>query len=188
MAMVTCPECKREVSSQATACPHCGAPRRPVPLPAKSTNPWMVIGWIILAVVLLPIAGCIVAMIFGVSGSQYQEYLDKVEATKTSQPAVPAPAAPIMEITIESFRCEQRGDDTRAEITVRNSGPGAITLPKVFFDFDGKQEDALFDPVTIPAGSRATAFARHNGLANCVVVSAQDIDGRIINIRNEEGP
>ena len=27
MALVQCPECKQEISDQATACPHCGAPR-----------------------------------------------------------------------------------------------------------------------------------------------------------------
>lgn len=26
MALIKCPECKREVSSTAKACPHCGAP------------------------------------------------------------------------------------------------------------------------------------------------------------------
>ncbi len=31
MAMVKCPECKSEISSQATACPRCGAPRKSAP-------------------------------------------------------------------------------------------------------------------------------------------------------------
>ena len=26
MALITCPECGREISDQATACPHCGFP------------------------------------------------------------------------------------------------------------------------------------------------------------------
>jgi hypothetical protein len=31
MALVPCPECKREVSSAASACPHCGFPAAPRP-------------------------------------------------------------------------------------------------------------------------------------------------------------
>lgn len=30
MALVTCPECKRDISTAATACPHCGARRSPI--------------------------------------------------------------------------------------------------------------------------------------------------------------
>lgn len=35
MAMINCPECKKEVSSQATACPHCGYPL----IPTKTDKP-----------------------------------------------------------------------------------------------------------------------------------------------------
>ena len=30
MALITCPECKKQVSDKAAACPSCGAPIRPV--------------------------------------------------------------------------------------------------------------------------------------------------------------
>lgn len=177
MAMVQCPECKREVSSQATACPHCGAPRAAV---RKGVSPWTIIGWVIVAFVALLAYSCV--QVFKATTNPR----DPWEAPKLSTAAPPLPPAP-MELTIESFRCEQRGDDTRAEITVRNSGPGPITMPKVFFDFEGQQEDSLFDPITIPTGARATAFARHQGHTNCVIVSAQDSEGRQINLANEGG-
>ncbi len=34
MALAPCRECGKEVSTEATACPHCGAPRPPVPSPS----------------------------------------------------------------------------------------------------------------------------------------------------------
>ncbi len=37
MALINCPECSREVSDQAAACPHCGYPLRAKPSPAGST-------------------------------------------------------------------------------------------------------------------------------------------------------
>ncbi len=37
MALVPCPECGREVSTLAAACPHCGAPLRDVQ-PAEKTS------------------------------------------------------------------------------------------------------------------------------------------------------
>jgi predicted amidophosphoribosyltransferase len=39
MALINCPECKREVSDQAAACPHCGLPiatQKPDPAPAAA--------------------------------------------------------------------------------------------------------------------------------------------------------
>jgi len=39
MALVQCPECKQEISDQAQACPHCGAPRQGVAAPAAPPPP-----------------------------------------------------------------------------------------------------------------------------------------------------
>ena len=39
MALIQCRECKQEISDQAAACPHCGAPNRPVASPPPSPPP-----------------------------------------------------------------------------------------------------------------------------------------------------
>jgi len=42
MALIPCPECKREISSAAPACPHCGFPNPATaapPVPAAPTGP-----------------------------------------------------------------------------------------------------------------------------------------------------
>jgi len=61
MAIVTCDECKKEISDKATTCPHCGAPRdegaRPSPPPASKAERLagcflMIVGFIVLAVML----------------------------------------------------------------------------------------------------------------------------------------
>ena len=38
MSLIICPDCKREISSTAPACPGCGRPMRPPPLPASPVN------------------------------------------------------------------------------------------------------------------------------------------------------
>ncbi|MDO9100063.1 MAG: hypothetical protein Q7V53_04870, partial [Caldisericota bacterium] len=38
MALVSCHECNKELSSEAAACPHCGAPARATAPPGQKTN------------------------------------------------------------------------------------------------------------------------------------------------------
>jgi len=41
MTLIDCPECRRQVSSQALACPACGYPiTQPAPLPVASVKSW----------------------------------------------------------------------------------------------------------------------------------------------------
>ena len=98
-------------------------------------------------------------------------------------PLYSPPLPPNYHLTVESFRCERRGDDSRAEIVVANDGADPIELPKVYFKFGpGLIEDALFDPVVILPGSLATAFARVPGRHNCSVLSIQDGKGHPVRI------
>jgi zinc-ribbon domain len=39
MTLMDCPECHRQVSSIARACPHCGYPLQQLASPSRSTNP-----------------------------------------------------------------------------------------------------------------------------------------------------
>jgi hypothetical protein len=58
MALITCPECSRDVSDEAAACPHCGYPvrrpaRRPEPVQVieKTGRGWKavrVLGWFLI--------------------------------------------------------------------------------------------------------------------------------------------
>ncbi|HCJ6434223.1 zinc ribbon domain-containing protein [Acinetobacter baumannii] len=38
MALISCPECKREISDQAKSCPHCGFPIEKIRNPFLKTN------------------------------------------------------------------------------------------------------------------------------------------------------
>ena len=44
MAMIACPECGKQVSSEAPGCPSCGHPIKPPPAPAKKTGLWWGLG------------------------------------------------------------------------------------------------------------------------------------------------
>lgn len=48
----------------------------------KPTNPWLIIGWIVLAMMLLPIAGCFAAIAIG----QFQDYQKRSEAAQSATP------------------------------------------------------------------------------------------------------
>ncbi len=63
MALIKCPECERDVSSKATACPHCGYPLtpaaqgpRPVQVIERTGRRWKgvrMLGWLLVLVGLL---------------------------------------------------------------------------------------------------------------------------------------
>lgn len=52
MALVPCPECGKEISTQAVACPHCGAPqtRTVVEVTSKKNKPFNVWFWVLVAI------------------------------------------------------------------------------------------------------------------------------------------
>lgn len=65
-----CRVCKQPVSEFAPACPGCGDPTavRYGHARGKSTNPWTIIGWIIVIIFVLPLATCV--GILGTAASQ----------------------------------------------------------------------------------------------------------------------
>lgn len=74
MALITCPECGKEVSDQATACPHCGAP-----LKAKVVDPEKTAAKIRLLVgFLIVVLGCAYSMVMMtvLKGMDLEEALD----------------------------------------------------------------------------------------------------------------
>lgn len=65
MALTSCPECKGQVSDQAAACPHCGAPRVAVALPAGAVAAtpvkrrgatWEAVGTVMIVIGILAVA------------------------------------------------------------------------------------------------------------------------------------
>lgn len=85
MPVVACPQCGGQVSTQAPACPHCGAPRR-----APGASPWKIIGIIVLVLVMLPVLGCLAAIAL----PAYQDYMQRSEEARANAGAPAAPASP----------------------------------------------------------------------------------------------
>lgn len=83
MPLVPCRDCGHNISTTAPACPKCGSPgpaaqvryAPPAPAPRRGTNPWMVIGWILLILMLLPLATCFMV----VGGGAYSDYEKRVQ-------------------------------------------------------------------------------------------------------------
>ena len=93
MAIVKCRECGRDVSDQATACPHCGAPTRgPTPPVKKKTGCLKGLG-IIFAVVFL--GSAIIAGIFGERAPAKVSSAPASTGAPASAPTQVAVAAPV---------------------------------------------------------------------------------------------
>jgi hypothetical protein len=74
MALIECQECKKQLSDQATACPHCGAPKASASIPPSPTAPPKRRGTSPIALVL---AGVLAA-----GGAWYWFENDKTAATR----------------------------------------------------------------------------------------------------------
>lgn len=53
--LIQCPDCGKSVSSAAISCNGCGAP---IARLARRTSPWTIIGWILVVILILPVASC----------------------------------------------------------------------------------------------------------------------------------
>lgn len=54
MALIFCPECKKEVSDQATLCPYCAYPIEAVLLRARNRK-WLILKWVSILVIVISI-------------------------------------------------------------------------------------------------------------------------------------
>lgn len=86
MALIVCPECKDTVSEFAATCPKCAAPIARMTGNAgpvkKPRNPWMIIGWIVLLIILLPLATCTLlfgGMVGGTASDAYSDYQQRAQ-------------------------------------------------------------------------------------------------------------
>lgn len=110
MALVTCPDCRREVSDAAPNCPQCGRPLHSAPIAdhqaKRPTNPWMIIGWILLLIILLPLATCVLLVGGGVSSSAYSDYREKSSARSSARPA--------LEVLVNGYEAAARAENVPA--------------------------------------------------------------------------
>lgn len=198
MALINCEDCGQQVSTMATSCPHCGYPLQEQGIPAatpppvappppptrRGTSPWTVIGWIVLAVLLLFLYSC---MKFA---ANYAE---------TSAPAAPGSAlsqvsdaarGPNYQVKVNDSGCEERGQYTVIRATITNVGDETIPFAKAFFegyDKAGKvvqADDGYFSPSDVQPGARASAnvYLRAS-VDNCALVRIQGSRGGYVSIQ-----
>lgn len=197
MAIKPCPDCGKDVSTMAAACPHCGyplqeppkaaapaaaprpaaAPQAP-PTPRKGTSPWTIIGWIVLAMLALFLYTCTrAAMNLAEATSGTSSY---------TSPSGGAQAAKSYSVKIIDSGCSESasGRYTVIRATVENTGTETIPFAKAFFEAYDKSgaiieaKDSYFSPSDIPPGARASADVMLEGdIARCGLVRMQGSGG-----------
>lgn len=188
--MAPCRVCGHMVSEFAPQCPGCGDPTaarygHKAGSERKPTNPWMIIGWILLLLILLPLATCALIV-----GNTAKDAADSYRSSE-SQPAAAADnfmegtasAAPALTADVVSLLCERTpsGNYTKAEITIRNTGP-EIEFASAFMAIAGEVSQTGFSPYTVPSGSIATATFMEQRKGDCEVKAVQDRRGHSVTL------
>jgi hypothetical protein len=146
----------------------------------QSTNPWKIIGWIVLGLLLLSLIFC-GGMCALVVGPSVQQGIERGQS-KLDTPAALESRSPYS-VRVVSVTCESRHANS-AEVAIDNNG-AEIPYAKAYVEFldsNGKviaAEDSYFRPSTIPRGSRASAhiYSRSTGAESCRLERIQDGDG-----------
>lgn len=152
-------------------------------------NPWKIIGWIVLAGIILMLGLCSLAA-YQVGKRQLAE---NAQSQESGAVAPQQPVGPKHSVEVVNVSCEQNYSRPKASITVRNTGETAIEYAKVYVKFTRKDgsvasaEDSYLRPSTIPPGSLASAntFSAEgaDGIVNCGLEAVQDRDGNPVAIK-----
>lgn len=138
-------------------------------------NPWKIIGWIVLALLVLMLWSC------GTSFSR----------RSAERAAPPAPESQAQHaVRVVTVECTSRGRDL-AEVTVINAGATTIEYAKAFAQFKDKAgnvvsaRDSYFTPTSIPPGATASArvYSNGSGADTCELATIQDGDGLAVNMQ-----
>lgn len=135
--LIKCSECEREVSDQAAACPHCGAPMKaapspppPVPVPTKQgtgCGTYIVVS----VLVLLAIGYC-------------SRVVNNTDINPANRPGSPEPAAssePVLEV--QSFICTELADHAMIEGKVRSLAAENLSFIQAAGSFYTKDDQLI---------------------------------------------
>ena len=144
-------------------------------------NPWKIIGWIVLLLIVLMLAFC-VSVLYRIGDTQDSP----TQAFSSSSSATPA--SPAHSVTVVSVECQDNYGRNRADITVTNTGSTVIPYAKVFVQFKdstGKvlsAQDSYLRPHDVPPGATASAtvYSSGGGSESCGVTAIQDGDGNAV--------
>lgn len=106
MALVNCPDCGREMSDSASVCLQCGRPMQGRAPEKRRTNPWMIIGWLVLLVILLPLATCSL-FLGGISTDAFNDYNERAAAKREPPPAS-------LEVLVQGYEAAARAGNRDA--------------------------------------------------------------------------
>lgn len=172
MALLTCKECGKEMSSTASSCPHCGARR---------TSPLSTI-WTTIKIVVALVFGLVVYRCASVT-SQVADSVSTPMAKSNSSPArLAATACSPKDFTVSGVKFRREYENLTFTGTVTNSGSGACGVQLKVSTYDGQGtvvDTSDFWPASIRniapgAKENFSYFVRYDKTAKTYDVNAID--------------
>lgn len=145
-------------------------------------NPWKIIGWILLVLLLLMLTFC------GVVCHKFSQTYEQSNSQGPSKQPISAKHEYAFQTV--SVECTSPAGRDKADVTIRNVGNSEVQYAKVFVSFfnDGNvvsAQDSYLRPTSIPPGATASAtvYSSGGGADSCAPTAFQDSDGNPIKIR-----
>jgi len=147
-------------------------------------NPWKIIGWIVLVLMVLFLAFC--SLVLYRAGDAMNKADRSMPIPAQANTSASSATTLPLSVQVVSFECIARPGRDKAEMTVRNTGATTISFTKLFVEFknsDGSiasASNSYFSPHDIPPGSVAstTVYSNGGGARTCEPSAIQDRDGR----------
>lgn len=139
-------------------------------------NPWKIIGWIVLALMLLSLTFC---------GLVCVRVASNTSAPQTGTPGPGNPAG-IARLYKRSISCDPHYGLPRADVVFENDGGVDLEFAKAYVSFGGKIREGYIRPTTLPRGSLGTVtiYGVEGGSADCRLERVQDRSGNRIQVLN----
>lgn len=187
MPLIICPDCAKQFSDAAAACPNCGRPNRaanPPPEPKKKSFATGCAGIGCLSLIVLYFIG---SMASGPDSSSSV----RQSGSPSSRPA-PAVSAPVLELQSWSWHIEY--DYAIAEGTVKNISSTSLKNVQAIVTFHDKaggfitSDDALieYDPILPGQTSPFKVMARHNPAMKNAGIDFKQLMGGTLQWRERE--
>ena len=147
-------------------------------------NPWKIIGWIVLALMLVSLTFCGLVCV-----RVAQTDTSKLGGATRTGKAAPGNPHGNARLYLKSITCDANYGRPRADLVFENNGGVDLEYAQAYVSFGGKIHEGFINPTKLPQGSLGTitVYGAQGESAACVLERVQDRDGDRIQVLNSGG-